>query len=141
MRKLNYWAVIIAVIVTFVASTVWYTVFSHQYFELRGINPNNAAATAMPAWQVLVVLARHLVVALVIAYLIIRLRIVGLKSALSLGLLLWVGFPVVLLVGSVANDKVPLALAAIHGGDWLIKLLLMTVILVVWPGKKEKQNV
>ncbi len=65
MSKLNYWAVIIAVIVTFVASAVWYIVFSHQYFELRGINPNDAAATAMPAWQVLVVLARHLVVALV----------------------------------------------------------------------------
>ena len=90
-------------------------------------------------------LTRHLktcsLVTLFTTYLIIRLRIVGLKSALSLGFLLWVGFPVVLLVGSVASDKVPLALAAIHGGDWLIKLLLMTVILVVWPSKKEKHKV
>ena len=132
MRRVNYWAVIVAVVVTFVASAVWYIVFSRQYFELRGINPNDADATAMPPWQILVLLVRHLVLALVLAYLIIRLGIVGWKSALQLGFLLWIGFPAVLLAGAVANDNVPLMLAAIHAGDWLVKLLVMAVILGVW---------
>jgi hypothetical protein len=127
----------VAVIVTFVGSAVWYIVLSHQYFELRGIDPNDSAATAMPAWQILVLLVRHLVLAIVLAYLIIRLGIVGWKSALQLGFLLWVGFPVVLLAGAVANDNVPLALAAIHAGDWLVKLLVMAVILGVW----QRRNV
>ena len=39
---------------------------------------------------------------------------------------LWAAFPVVLLAGSVVREKVPWRLAAIHGGDWLIKLLLTT---------------
>lgn len=137
MRKINYWAILVAVIVTFVASAIWYTIFGNQYFELRGINPNDTAATAMSAWQVLVVLARHLIVALVVAYLIVRLGIRTLKGGLGLGLLLWIGFPLVLLVGSAASDNVPLGLVAIHGGDWLVKLLIMGALLGVWR-KKEK---
>jgi Protein of unknown function (DUF1761) len=132
MRSINYWAISVAVLVTFVASAVWYSVFSHQYFEMRGIDPNDAAATAMPAWQILVLLVRHLVLALVLAYIITRLGIVGWKNALQLGFLLWIGFPAVLLAGAVANDNVPLALAAIHAGDWLVKLLVMAVILGTW---------
>lgn len=135
--KINYWAVILAVVVTFIASAAWYIIFSTQYFELRGINPNDAAATAMPAWQVIVLLVRHLLVTLVIAQLVARLGVNDWKSGLKLGLLLWIGFPVVLLAGAVANDNVPLALAAIHAGDWLIKLLLITTILAVWRRKQS----
>jgi hypothetical protein len=33
---------------------------------------------------------------------------------------------------SVVHENVPLMLAAIHAGDWLVKLLLMAVIIGVW---------
>ena len=138
MSKINYLAVAIAAIAAFMASAVWYIVFSHQYFELRGINPNDTAATAMPAWQALTVLVRHLVIAFALAYFVARLGIVGWKSALQLGLLLWIGFPAVLLAGSVIHDNVPWMLAAIHAGDWLVKILLMTVILGVWLRSKTR---
>ena len=137
MHRTNYWAVIVAVIATSVASAVWYTVFSHQYFELRGIDPNDTVATAMPAWQVPALLVRHLLVALVLSHLVVRLGIADWKNALQLGFLLWLGFPVVLLAGAVINDNVPWMLAAIHGGDWLVKLLLITVILGVWRRKNN----
>lgn len=45
---------------------------------------------------------------------------------LDLGL--WGAFPVVLLSGSVVHEKVPWQLAAIHAGDWLIKLALVSTI-------------
>ncbi len=135
MRNTNYWAVIVAVLVTFIASAIWYAALSHQYFELRGIDPNDKAATAMHAWQVLVLLARHLTVTLVMAYLVSRLGIRTLKGGLGLGLLLFIGFPLVLLAGSAASDHVPLALVSIHGGDWLIKLLIIGAILAVWRKK------
>jgi hypothetical protein len=48
-----------------------------------------------------------------------------------LGALIWV-FPAMILLGSVVHENVPLLLAAIHAGDWLVKLLLMSVILGVW---------
>lgn len=138
MKKINYWAVLVVILVTFVASAIWYAAFSHQYFELRGINPNDTAATAMAPWQFIVLIIRHLVVTLVMAYLLVRLGIRTLKGGLGLGLLLWIGFPLVLLAGSAASDKVPLELVAIHGGDWLIKLLLIGAILAVWHKKEKK---
>lgn len=133
--KINYWAVLTAILVTFILSAVWYAVFSHQYFELRGIDPNDKTATAMSAWQVLIVLGRHLVVTLVIAYFFIRMNVYSLGRGLATGFLFWLAFPAVLLVGSVASDKVPLALAAIHGGDWLLKLLVISAILACWRRK------
>ena len=39
-----------------------------------------------------------------------------------------IAFPVVLLTGSVVHEKVPWRLAAIHAGDWLVKLLLVTLV-------------
>jgi hypothetical protein len=44
----------------------------------------------------------------------------------------WIGFPVVLLAGSVFHENVPFRLAALHAGDWLVKLLVIAVIVGVW---------
>jgi hypothetical protein len=38
----------------------------------------------------------------------------------------------VLWVGAVLWERTPPALAAIHAGDWLAKLLLVAVIVSVW---------
>lgn len=43
-----------------------------------------------------------------------------------------IGFPVVLLTGSLIWERVPPALAAIHAGDWLLKLLIIATIVTVW---------
>ncbi|MGH7316977.1 MAG: DUF1761 domain-containing protein [Candidatus Rokuibacteriota bacterium] len=51
---------------------------------------------------------------------------------MQLGLGLWIGFPVVLLTGSVVWENVPPKLAAIHSGDWLLKFLVIAVIVSVW---------
>ena len=40
-----------------------------------------------------------------------------------------VGFPLVLLTGSVIWEKVHPGTAAMHAGDWLLKLLLIAVTL------------
>jgi hypothetical protein len=48
-----------------------------------------------------------------------------------LGALVWV-FPAMIPLYSVVHENVPLMLAAIHAGDWLVKLLLMAVIIGVW---------
>jgi hypothetical protein len=53
-------------------------------------------------------------------------------EAATLAVSLWVAFPAILLVGSVIWDDVPPRLAAIHAGDWLMKLLLIAVIVGIW---------
>jgi hypothetical protein len=135
VKKIHFPAVLTAIVVTFIFSAIWYGALSTQYFELRGIDPHDQAATAMSGWQVLIILARHLVVTMVMAYAFVRMNVTGLFDGLKWGFLFWLGFPAVLLVGSIASDKVPLALASIHGGDWLLKLLVIGGILAVWRKK------
>jgi hypothetical protein len=131
MLRMNYWAVAVAAVAAFAASSVWYTVFGNEMMELRGIDQATAAEMATSAWTILFVVVQSLVVASMLAYFVVHLGIVNWKGAVHLGALVWV-FPAMILLGSVVHENVPLMLAAIHAGDWLVKLLLMTVILGVW---------
>jgi len=124
-------SVLVAAVAAFVVSSVWYTVFGNAWMELRDVDPATAANMGTPAWTMLFVIGQSLVVAFVLAYLVEHLGIVDWKGAVGLGALVWV-FPAMILLGSVVHENVPLMLAAIHAGDWLVKLLLITVILGVW---------
>jgi Protein of unknown function (DUF1761) len=125
MYGTNYLRIVAAALAAFVASAAWYTVFGGATARLSDANP---ASVATPAWAMLFVVAQSLVVAAMLAYLVSRLGIVERRAALSLGALVWI-FPASILSGSVVHENVPLALVAIHAGDWLVKLLLMSVIL------------
>ena len=130
MPGINLVAVVAAVLAAFVMSTVWYIVFAKQRLKLSG-----AAAANMNRPQPLKMLGeliRTLLLAFVLAYLAVHTGVAGLTGALRLGLVLWIGFPFVLLTGSIMWEDVPWKLAAIHAGDWLVKILLITVILGAW---------
>jgi hypothetical protein len=131
MRGRNYLRVAAAALAAFVASLLWYTVFGGAMVELSGADSSNAANTVTPAWAMLFVVAQSLVVASVLAYLVSHLGIVDRRAAFRLGALVWI-FPASILLGSVVHENVPPALAAIHAGDWLAKLLLISVILGTW---------
>lgn len=128
--EINYLAIGVAVVVAFVASTAWYTVFGAERDRLLGTA--GAASERPPVWMMLVELVRSFVVAYVLAVLFGLAGVAGFFGAVGIGLMMWVGFPVVLLVGSVIWDRVPFKLAAIHAGDWLVKLLLMAIIVGIW---------
>jgi hypothetical protein len=86
----------------------------------------------MPPWLLAVEVAKHLVVAAVVAGLAAGIGTTAWPTAVLLGLALWVGFPVILLLGSVVHENVPWRLAALHADDWLVKLLLIAVIVGIW---------
>jgi hypothetical protein len=121
---------IAAAVAAFVASAFWYILFNKQRAAL---SPAAAAGSGRPQpTQMVLELARNLVVALVVAYLVRNSNVTNTKRAAALGFLLWLGFPVILLSGSVMYENVPPRLAAIHAGDWFIKLLLTTMIIGTW---------
>ena len=128
MIRVNYFALTVVVIVAFIASSVWYSplMFGREFMELSGVS-------ASPNWaKVVCELVRTFVLAYVIARLVLLLNVVNPKSALRLGIWLWIGFPVILLSGSMLWQNVPWRLAAIHAGDWLIKTLLFTGTVGWW---------
>jgi hypothetical protein len=57
-----------------------------------------------------------------------------------LGLALWLAFPVILLLGSVVHERVPWQLAALHAGDWLVKLLVVSLVVGTWSRKRAVQG-
>ena len=131
MTRVNYVAAVVAAVAAFVASSVWYAIFGNAWMELRGIDPATAADTATPLWTMLFVVFQSLVVAFMLAYFVVHLGVDNWKGGVRLGALVWV-FPAMILLGSVVHENVSVMLAALHAGDWLVKLLLMSVILVVW---------
>ncbi|MGY1832926.1 DUF1761 domain-containing protein [Geodermatophilus sp. SYSU D01180] len=109
----------------FVASTAWYTAFGERLARLDEVyaQPGPSPAAVAP-----VELVRSGVVAAAVSVLADRLPARGPRAALRLGAGLWAAFPLVLLTGSVVHERVPWQQAAIHAGDWLVKLLLVSAV-------------
>jgi hypothetical protein len=127
--RMNIAAILVATVLTVVFSAGWYI-----SMRARGaaFGADWATRSRPPRWQLPVTFVRALVVAVVVAWLLQLTAFNDVGSAIGLALALWVAFPVVLLVGSVLQEKVPLALASIHAIDWLAKLLIITIVLTVW---------
>ena len=128
--EINYLAVVVAAVAAFIFSGIWYGMFGSRLTELH---PAYADSTALSAKDVVVELARNLVVAAVLAGLANQIGIENWAGAALLALALWIGIVVVLLAGSVYHEKVAVKLAAIHAGDWLLKLAAIAIIVEVWP--------
>lgn len=129
MTDVNVFAVLVAAVAAVAVAGVYYAVFGRQYAAL---SPAAAAQESMPAWLLPVELVRALVLAAVVAGVSAEVGIDGFWPAVLLAGSLWVGFPVVLLTGSAIHEKVPWRLAALHAGDWLLKLLAIGVIVGLW---------
>jgi hypothetical protein len=139
VKSINFLALALVVVVVFVASLIWYSplLFGRQFLELSGV-----AATPHPnAVKALLDLLRTFVLAYVIARLLIHLNVAGWKIALVWGLWLWIGFPVILLTGSILWQNVPWQLAAIHSGDWLMKLILIPATVALWTRRVPARGV
>lgn len=134
MNEMNLLAVGVATIAAFLIGSAWYAVLGEATAEARQADtPATASAASTPsAGQLVLEVVRSLVVATVVAGLAARLGADSWTGGLLLGLVLWVGFPVVLLAGSVLWEGVPPRLALIHAGDWLAKLLAMGAIVGGW---------
>jgi Protein of unknown function (DUF1761) len=128
--RMNYFALVVAVIAAFVASSLWYSplLFGKPFMELSGVG----SRAGPDAGKIVGELARNFILAYVIGRFVVLLQVSDWKGALSLGVWLWIGFPVLLLSGSVMWQNVPWLLAAIHAGDWLVKILLIAVTFSVW---------
>jgi hypothetical protein len=121
-----------AAVVAFAISSAWYVVFGGQRAALSPGLQGVAADARPSAWKVGVELLRSLVLAAVLAGLASRIGVADWTGALLLGLSAWVGFCLTMWVGAVVWENTPWRLAAIHAGDWLVKVLAIAVIVGVW---------
>lgn len=127
--EINILAVLVGTIAAFVLGALYYGALGAQLAKV-----SSAAAAAEPPrlWQMGAELLRCLVLTVVLAGLASAAGTENVAEGLLLGLALWVGFPLVLWTGAMLHEKEPWRLAAIHAGDWLVKLLVVSVIVSVW---------
>jgi hypothetical protein len=116
------------IIAAFIVSSAYYVAATP--LERRAVGAAALDRGGRPEqWQVLTEVLRTAVVAAAFAWIAHRTRDLGVSHALVLALIIWVGFPLVLLAGSVIGEKVHPATATMHAGDWLLKLLLIAILI------------
>ena len=110
-------------------ATVAAFIISFAYYALAPSAPTvpTAPQERPQPWQVGAELLRSAVVSGLVAGLLLAAGWGGPVHGALLGVALW-ALPVVLLGGSVLWEQVPVRAAALHAGDWLIKLIAIGVI-------------
>ena len=121
-------AVLAATAAAFLAGGAYYAVLGDR---LARVSQAAAVGQQPEPWRLGVELLRCLVLTTVVAGLASQGGIDEWAGGLALGLALWVGFPFVLWTGAMLHERTPFGLAAIHGGDWLVKLPLVGVLVAV----------
>ena len=135
MAHVHYVPVIVAAVAVFILGWLWYSplLFFKPWMRLRGLDPVAAMAGAkMPAGKLVVEFLRCLVLSFAIALFISHTGVVSWRGAVHFALLVWVAFPVIILIGSILWENVPWKVAAIHAGDWLVKVLVIALIVTLW---------
>jgi hypothetical protein len=129
MPDTNVLAVLVATIAAFALGGTYYAVLGERLAE---VSAAPATGGQPPPWELAGELLRCLVLAAVVAGIAVQGEIDEWSGGLLLGTALWIGFPLVLWTGAVIHENTPWKLAAIHAGDWLVKLLAVAVIVSVW---------
>ena len=123
-----------AAVLAFVVGGLWYSpmVFGRAYLTLRGLDPT--ANVAMTVGELVGEFTRWLLVTVVLAMLMPRLGVIGAGDALLFGVAIWV-LIYAALAGSVLHEGYPWRVYALHVGDGLVKMGVITVILGLWPAR------
>jgi hypothetical protein len=125
MPDVNLFAVVVSAVATLLLGGLVYGVL--------GTRAAPADAPERPGWQLpLVELGRGLVLSVVVAGVATYAEVTTVAGGVLLGLVLWIGLPAVLFAGAVFHEGVPPQRAAIHAGDWLVKLLAVGAIVAAW---------
>ncbi|GAB3661672.1 DUF1761 family protein [Glycomyces tarimensis] len=114
-------AIIVATVASFAFSAVLYSVPPVAAFVQAHSTPRPGVPIAA---QMGAVIARSLVATCLVVGLMQAAGWEGLGAGILLGLALGV-LPTAILAGAVVHEGVPVALAAIHALDWVVKLALI----------------
>ncbi len=121
-------AILVAAVAAFVLGGAYYALLGAQLATVTDVSGDEE----MPPWKLGLEFLRGLVLAAVVAGIAVQGEIDEIAGGLLLGLALWVGFPAVLWSGAVLHGEARWRQAAIHAGDWLAKLLVISAIVSAW---------
>jgi hypothetical protein len=133
MSSINFFAVIVSAILSFLVGSLWFLVLFTEPYR-RGLNKTAEelakGPTALPS--MLLQFAGNLVMAGVLAWLIARLNVQTAPGGMRVGAAAWLGFVAAVLGPYYAFQAYPLSFFLINAGYPLVALLLTGAILGVW---------
>ena len=111
-------------ILAFCTSIVWYSplLFGDIWKQGADASLENSAG-----WKFAVMPLREILTAMTMLFILFRMKRLSPLEAVTVSIVLWLGFYGVQLAGAVVWDGMSPALGAVHAVDWLMKLLIITV--------------
>jgi hypothetical protein len=133
---LDYMAVIVAAIASFIFGGVWYNVFSRQWMEALGRTPDTMPRDRGAVGLYVVAFLAQLIMAWMLAGILLHLATGGLPTTLRTGVIsaafLWFGFVITTMVVNYSFQGARHRLAVLDGAHWLGVLLIQGAILGWW---------
>jgi hypothetical protein len=141
VRRINYWAVLVAAIVYYILGGLWYSLlFQNKFVVLMHYTPEQLAAMQAKgdvAGLVIVGLT-SLLLAAALAIVMRWSRVETIGGGLAVAILLWIGFVGTSTLETVLFENREPGLYLINNGYHLVGMCLMAIILSLWRGKPEK---
>jgi len=133
---LNYMAVMVAAIASFIFGGIWYNLFSKQWMEALGMTPDKMPRDRGAIGLYVLAFVAQLVMAWMLAGVLLHMAAGGLPTSLRTGLIsaafLWFGFVITTMVVNYSFHGARHMLTVLDGGHWLGVLLIQGAILGWW---------
>ena len=133
---LNYMAVMVAAIASFIFGGIWYNLFSKQWMEALGMTPDKMPRDRGGIGLYVLAFVAQLVMAWMLAGVLLHMVAGGLPMTLRTGLIsaafLWFGFVITTMVVNYSFHGARHMLTVLDGGHWLGVLLIQGAILGWW---------
>jgi len=129
---INWWALLAAVVVSFVIGGVWYSPALFVKPWIAGAGVDKAAFDKGLPRALIVDLVASLIMAFVLVHAIRYAGAVSLGAGLFVTFWNWLGFVVAVLVGQVTHEHKPVSFFAINAGYRFVAMMAMGAILTLW---------
>ncbi len=129
---INYGAVLVAAIVSFIIGWLWYgPLFGKQWMKLRGEDASKMTGE-MPYKLMAGEFVLTFITAFVLAHFAVAFGVTTAPAAFELAFWVWLGFYATTLIGPVLWEKTKIELWYISAGRWFVSLLAMALVLSLW---------
>ena len=125
---LNYFAILVAAVASWIAGAVWYGVLGKQWMAALGWSEADRPKSP-PVGPLATTFVAELVMAALLAGLIGHFGQAGVRIGVITGALCWLGFVAPTIAVNNAFQKRPVKLTVIDSGHWLVVLLVQGIVL------------
>src|SRR5689334_22209366 len=134
MITLNYFAVLVAAIISGAIGALWYGgLFRKQWMSLMGLSTESMKGMKLSGKSAMGInLVADLVLAYVVAHFVAMLNIVDAVGAWQFAFWAWLGLMMPIILGSFLWEAKSLKLVVINGAYRLVQLVVVAMLLTWW---------